>query len=224
MLAYLESPLSLRPATPDDAEPASALIYDTMGTLGDYLLGGSNREETVRLLALLFREGGHLLSFQFSTLAELEGKVIGIAQAVPESDLSKVTIQLVRASAKCFGLRAALRLAWRGFPLAFEGDSEPGEYYVNTLAVESAHRNRGAGRALLADAERRAREKNISTLSLSVMLQNADALRFYQRVGFRMDRKVISRLRVPGVQYNGFYRMIKPVKEQAAAVDEKVQR
>jgi hypothetical protein len=127
------SSLSLRPALPDDAEQASALIYETMGTLGDFLFGQSGREDTLRVLAILFREKGHLLSYQFSTLAEAEGEIAGIAQAMPGADLGKVTIRLVRACAKCFGISAALRLAWRGLPLALEPDAEAGEFYVNKI-------------------------------------------------------------------------------------------
>lgn len=213
MTGLENSSFSLDPATPDDAEQASALIYETMGNLGDYLLGQSNRKDTILALAILFRERGHLLSYQFSTLAKVEGKIVGITQAIPGADLWKVTVRLVRACATCLGLGSAIRLAWRGFPLAFEPDAEGGEYYVNTLAVAPTHRNRGIGRALLEGAERRARNLNFPICSLSVMLQNADALRFYQRVGYCVDRKVISRFHAPGVQYNGFYRMVKRLGE-----------
>jgi ribosomal protein S18 acetylase RimI-like enzyme len=204
---------SLRPAAPDDAERAASIIYETMGTLGDYLLGQTRREDTIRVLAILFREKRHLLSYQFSTLAVEEGEIVGIAQAVPGADLWKATIGLARACAKCLGWRAAIRLAWRGFPLAFEPDAEAGEFYVETLAVAPAYRNRGIGRVLLEDAERRGRVLNFPVCSLSVMLQNTNALRFYHRAGYRLDRTVTTRLRAAGVQYNGFYRMIKRLED-----------
>ena len=211
--------ITLRPAIPEDAEAAAPLIYSAMGTLGDFLFGQPGPEGTIRVLAALFREPGHILSYQFSTLAEAGGSIAGIAQEIPEAELSKATLGLVRAFIKCSGWRAAIGLAWRGFPLAFEGDAEPGELYVNTLAVASAYRKRGIGRALLEDAERRARSLNIPTCSLSVMLHNTEAFLFYQRVGYRIDRKVISKLRAPGVQYSGFHRMIKPVEERPAKTD-----
>ncbi len=216
MISQTSLPVTLRSAVPEDAEPAAALIYETMGTLGDYLFGYAAGGGTLRVLSALFRESGHFLSHQYSILAETEGAIVGIAQEIPESELSAATIQLVRALAKCFGWGAAIRLAWRGFPLAFEGDAEPGELYVNTLAVAPAYRNRGIGRALLEDAERRAQALHIAVCSLSVMLHNTNALRFYQRAGYRVDRKVISKLHAPGVQYSGFHRMIKPLPEQPA--------
>ncbi len=216
MAAFYPPSLILRPATPEDAEPAASLMYETMGTLGDFIFGQPTGAGTTRVLAALFRERKHFLSYQYSILAEMDGTIAGIAQEIPEEELSKATVQLARAVAKCFGWRAAIGLAWRGFPLAFEGDAEAGEYYVSTLAVAPAYRNRGIGRALLEDAARRARDLNISTISLSVMLHNTNAFRFYQREGYRVDRKVISKLRAPGVQYSGFHRMIKLLKDQPA--------
>jgi ribosomal protein S18 acetylase RimI-like enzyme len=215
----MSASITLRPATPEDAAAAAPLIYSTMGTLGDFLFGQPSPEGTIRVLAALFREPGHILSHQFSTLAEAEGTIAGIAQEIPEADLSKATLRLPWAFTKCFGWRAAIGLAWRGFPLAFEGDAEAGELYVNTLAVASAYRKRGIGRALLEDAERRARDLNIPACSLSVMLHNTEAFNFYQRVGFRIDRKVISKLHAEGVQYSGFYRMIKTVEARPVKTD-----
>lgn len=211
MTAQRESALSLRPATPDDADPAAALIYETALALGDYIFGQPGREGTVRRLAILFREKGHLFSHQITTLAVTGGEVVGLAQSIPSADLGMAGVRLVRACVKCFGLGAAIRIAWRSYPLAFEPDAKPGEFYVDTLAVAPSHRNRGIGGALLRDAERQARERGLPVCSLSVMLHNTDALRFYKREGFREDLRYETKLRAPGVQYTGFYRMIKPL-------------
>ena len=208
----------LRPAAPEDAEPAAALIYETLATLGEYLFGQPHAQGTIRVLTELFREKGHLLSYQFSTLAEADREVIGIAQALPSADLGRAVRQIVGACRRRFGLRFALRLAWRGFPLAFEPDTKPDEYYINTLAVAPARRNRGVGRTLLEDAERRGRELGLPVCSLSVMLHNADAKRLYERQGFRIDLKHISRLHAPGVNYSGFYRMVKPIASHGSSV------
>lgn len=209
MAGQIQPALFLRPAAPDDADRAAGLIYETMGTLGDYLFGQANREDVLRVLAILFVKKGHLLSFQCTTLAEAEGEIVGLVQALPGADLWKAAIGLVRACAEGLGFGAAIRLAWRGLPLALEPDAEAGEFYVETLAVAPSRRNHGIGRVLLEDAGRRARDLGFPICSLSVMLQNEHALRFYQREGYRIDRKVTTRLRAEGVQYNGFYRMVK---------------
>jgi ribosomal protein S18 acetylase RimI-like enzyme len=87
------------------------------------------------------------------------------------------------------------------------------------LAVHPRHRNRGIGRALLRDAERQGRERGCPVCSLSVMLHNTEALRFYKREGYREDLRYESKLRAPGVQYTGFYRMIKPLSGTAPSAE-----
>jgi ribosomal protein S18 acetylase RimI-like enzyme len=217
MATLSKSSITLRPANPDDANAAAALIYETMATLGEYLFGQPDAKGAVRTLAVVFRERGHLFSHQFTTLAEVKNEIVGIAQAFPGADLWKVGARLVQVCGKCFGLTAALRFAWRGFPLAVEPDAENGEFYINTLAVAPSQRNRGIGRVLLQNAERQAKKLNFPVCSLGVLLENANAKRFYERAGYREDGKFISRLRAPGVQYTGFYRMIKEINGEGSA-------
>ena len=210
--------ISLRPAVPEDADAAAALIYETALSLGDYLFGQTGPEGTIRVLSILFREKGHLFSHQLTTLAAEGDEVVGLAQSLPAADLWKAGVGLMRACWKCFGLRATIRGLRRGLPLAFEPDAKDGEFYVDTLAVAPAHRDRGIGLALLRDAERQAREKGFPVCSLSVMLHNTDALRFYKRAGYHEDLRYETKLRAPGVQYTGFYRMVKPLALHAIPV------
>jgi ribosomal protein S18 acetylase RimI-like enzyme len=203
--------ISLRPATPADAEAAAALMYETMPTLGEYLFGQPDAAGTIRVLAGIFPAPGHLLSYQYSTLATFGMEAVGIAQVLPSNDMARAAIGLARALRRRFGWAAMLRLIYRGIRLANEPDTEPGEYYVNTLAVAPAWRNQGIGARLLEEAERRGRELGLSVLSLGVLLHNTNAKRFYERVGFREALKYETRPLAPGVKYTGFYRMVKPI-------------
>jgi ribosomal protein S18 acetylase RimI-like enzyme len=212
------SKIFLRPATPDDAGPAAALIYETALSLGDYIFGQTGPAGTIRVLAMLFPEKGHLFSYQYTTLAAEGEEIVGLLQALPVDDLLRAGAGLMRACFKCFGLRSTLRGIRRGWPLAFEPDSKPGEFYVDTLAVDPAHRSRGIGAVLLRDAERQARERGYAVCSLSVMLHNSDALRFYQRQGYREDLRYETKLRAPGVQYSGFHRMVKRLSGEEPSV------
>jgi ribosomal protein S18 acetylase RimI-like enzyme len=55
---------------------------------------------------------------------------------------------------------------------------------VHDLAVLPEHRGRGAGRALLEEAERRARARGSAKLTLEVHHSNEGAKRLYARFGF----------------------------------------
>lgn len=69
-----------------------------------------------------------------------------------------------------------------------EGDipdeTEPGEWYVDTLAVFPEHRGRGVARALLKDAIRRGQSCGLRP-GLLVEKDNHKARRLYESVGFR---------------------------------------
>ena len=55
---------------------------------------------------------------------------------------------------------------------------------VHDLVVLPAHRARGVGQALLAAAQKHARERGCCKLTLEVLSGNARALRSYERFGF----------------------------------------
>jgi len=58
---------------------------------------------------------------------------------------------------------------------------------IVSIAVSPAHRNKGIGSILLDHAIAKMRDR-ISVVELQVSVSNADAVRFYQRRGFRVTR------------------------------------
>ena len=62
--------------------------------------------------------------------------------------------------------------------------------WVNYLAVLPAHRAKGFGRALMAEAEARLLAAGCPKLNLQVRLDNDAALGFYERLGFVRDAVV----------------------------------
>ena len=59
--------------------------------------------------------------------------------------------------------------------------------YVNVLVVAEEAEGRGVGRALMAHAERWARERGCREVCLDVFAGNAGATAFYERLGYRPD-------------------------------------
>lgn len=60
--------------------------------------------------------------------------------------------------------------------------------YVNELRVKEEYRNRGIGSQLLKMVEDKAREQEIYALYLHVEANNQEAIRLYQRYGYRYER------------------------------------
>jgi [ribosomal protein S18]-alanine N-acetyltransferase len=60
-----------------------------------------------------------------------------------------------------------------------------GEAYVQTIGVEPGHRRLGIGTALLVDLLEEAAQRGCSRVDLEVRDDNADAIRLYEKHGFR---------------------------------------
>jgi ribosomal protein S18 acetylase RimI-like enzyme len=69
--------------------------------------------------------------------------------------------------------------------------------YIEDIFVESAHRKRGVGSALLAGLAACAHERNISRIDLHVREDNSAARRLYRRLGFERLRSIVSVLAGP---------------------------
>ncbi len=67
---------------------------------------------------------------------------------------------------------------------AIFGNDEDGGLYVSRLSVHPAHRRRGIASALMAEAEREARQRGLPCLRLGVRLALEDNRRFFASCGF----------------------------------------
>jgi ribosomal protein S18 acetylase RimI-like enzyme len=83
-----------------------------------------------------------------------------------------------------------------------------GTLYVDSLATSPRHRRRGAARALLAGAERRARVLGLDAVSLETDLGNERARALYESAGFEKAGE-----RPPKGGLPGFVAYVKPVRE-----------
>lgn len=78
----------------------------------------------------------------------------------------------------------------------------PGSYYVCAMALFPEYRGRGLGTKLLGIVRELAREAGCTELSLIVFEQNKDAVRLYQRHGFKeADRRAV--VPHPLIRYTG---------------------
>ncbi len=62
--------------------------------------------------------------------------------------------------------------------------------WINYLAVDPAHRRRGIGRRLMAEAERLLRAEGCPKINLQVRASNREVLAFYASLGFAEDAVV----------------------------------
>ncbi len=63
------------------------------------------------------------------------------------------------------------------------------EGYITNIAVSSAHRRKGVGKALLNTLDKTARELSLSFISLEVRESNLSAIELYTKTGYLSDGK-----------------------------------
>lgn len=116
-----------------------------------------------------------------------EDKVIGVIVGYDGAKLHELRQTFIDMAGQDYGIR---------FEGEFPDETEPGEFYLDTLAVKPEARGQGIGRALLSAMVERAHEDTGKPAGLLVDKKNDRARRLYEAVGFRPvgDRLFIGEL------------------------------
>jgi ribosomal protein S18 acetylase RimI-like enzyme len=188
----------VRPAREEDARAVAEAIYLTSPE-GFDLFGGRG-ERALRLIEAAFDKPGSDCSREVVTVAELDGEVAGAMSAFPaeEGDARRRTF-----------LRLALRRRppwrwWRVVRVARHGASHSptppaGSLYIDSLATAERFRRRGVAAALLDEAERVARERGLTAVSLDTRSSNSAARALYEGRGYDVHVQVAASRPIPAL-------------------------
>ncbi len=179
--------VTLRRAAPGDAAEAAPLIYAAGPALYDRLFGPT-RSDALALFQPLFAGTDSLFSHENGTVAVRDGRVVGLALAVPAAGYHRgraVPHLLLRR-----GPRFLLGLLPAVWALRRSTVSPPADsYYLGILAVAPDARGAGLGGLLLAEVSRRAQAAGCACVCLHAEQDNVGARRFYARAGFRVTHE-----------------------------------
>ena len=179
--------LHIRPAQPSDAGFAAPLVSATIGAIGHVLTGTDNDDDAAQVIGQFFGQRGNRLSFTHTLLAEVSGRPVGLAVLYP-GELARALDDPFRAHRRMLGLSPEV-----------VSEGQPGELYLDTLALVPAARGQGYGAALLQACAARARACG---LPLALLVEDGNpAERLYRRQGFRP----VGRMEVAG---HGYTRMM----------------
>lgn len=168
------SDFSLRPASLADA-PFVALVM--MEAIGAQLMeeGIMPEEHIVNIC----RRTDTLYSYKNAVIAELDGKPIGCVIAYNGKgyhDVKTHTFSLIRD-----------KLSFN--PNTMDDETREGEYYLDSIAILPAYRNKGYGRQIIAYAVKCAQEQSLLPV-LACSPENEKAYQLYRSLGFEEDGRL----------------------------------
>jgi GNAT superfamily N-acetyltransferase len=182
MVTSVAGQLVLRAASTDDIAVISRIINVPPEPPLAHLLGPGRAS---RLGDLFVREG-ITIAIPDTTVAVLDGEVVGVMDCGGASRMSLTAGQLLGLLPRILGI------LWPILPRALYGfwvrryvqfEPLPGAFPVAELYVDERQRNRGIGGRLLEHAEVLARERGSPRLSIETGITNP-ARRLYERHGY----------------------------------------
>ena len=190
--------VTVRAARRDDAERVALLLYESSAAKYDQFVG--SRQRAIALLERAFRRAGNTASCETVSVAEVDGRVVGVLAAFSSVEGDRRARRLLRIALLGLGPWRWIE-ALRIFRIGAEATPPPptDALYVDALATDAALRRRGAARALLDDAERRARDAGLAALALDTGEANAPARALYQAAGFTVVAERQAYGAMPGV-------------------------
>ena len=167
----------IRQAVPGDAPKAVPLILEAIGSIAFILTGTTERKEAASVLDGFFRQEGNRVSYQNTLVLQEDRQVVGVALLYDGAKARELGVPLERAEAKKSGLP--------DYRIPTEPDES--EFYLDTVSVSPSYQGKGYGRKLVEAVCLRAREQEHRRIALLVDLDNTDAKRLYEKLGFRVD-------------------------------------
>ena len=174
----------MRPFGPDDATAVAPILYESSGGLYDRYAG--TRALAERAITRALAREGTTASADVVYVAELDGEVAGAMAAMPYPDWTPRAHAFLRVT-----LRSIPPWRWPRAIAVYRASGrvapEPPRscFYVDSLATAVRFRRRGVARALLEEAERRARELDMRYLALDTWIDNHAARSLYAGAGFQ---------------------------------------
>jgi len=204
----MQAKIILRPATVTDIKKLARLWVVTFPDKFGPILGSKAERIICDWLRLSQR---HL---QTTTLVEVGGIVAGyIVLETPSMPRPNDGRWLWYALQLHNGIFGALRSFL--FMVLIDNNRRPGtnEVCIEMLGVAPAWRGEGLAARLMAHAQEVAQSEGVDRLYLNVVSDNLAAFKLYQKMGFEIKKEHHSRILKWITGHNGFYEMVKQVRE-----------
>lgn len=174
--------MNIETATPKDASLIADAILAAIGDeLTDHLAGANHTRREVHdlFMRLAAREDTQYSYLNTRIARNGNGDAMGVCISYDGADLKRLR--------RPFFAEANENLGWNMTEDEIEnlpGETEPDEFYLDTIMTLPQYRGRGVGKALIMDAAAKAAYAS-KPLGLLCDIENHSARRLYDAIGFR---------------------------------------
>jgi ribosomal protein S18 acetylase RimI-like enzyme len=206
-----DRPIRIRQARPADHAEAAGLIFLTGEGLYTFAFY-SEKEKTLKILQALFQKGSNEFTFEDACVATVNGRIGGLIFFLDRAKWKRNKRGMGLKIIKTMGLWETIKRMsrFKRVERLFQ-DMDDKTVYIQHLATVPGLRGRGIGTALIEFCERTAIEAGFSKLALDVATDNRNAIRLYEKLGFRIHGTIEDRVLQGRFNFQGLYRMVKKI-------------
>ena len=162
----------------------------------------------VDIIATVFTQPGHDLSYQYVTFVERDEVIVGMVSGYTAEQHHMSSSSILEKAAGRYNIRFIIISALFSPLLRIIDTISDGDFYLQSIAVDKEHRGEGIGSTLIEFIENSARVAGSKRLSLDVSAKNENARNIYEHYGMIVESHWPKRLVIPGLQ---LLRMTKPL-------------
>ena len=168
----------IRQATPSDAPHLASLIVLAMGNLPAKFVNSDDTAKAIRVFEKFAGLPANQYSYQNALVYENETGICGMITAYDGATLDALREPFLHYIKSTYGA-----------DIHPEDETQPGEYYIDCLAVYPHHQGKGIGKKLIAALCQKAAAEGHPTIGLLVSIENDAAEKLYAGLGFSIVRQ-----------------------------------
>lgn len=165
----------IRRASKEDADAIANLMMLAMGDLPYKFANTKDKDVAFELLKTFILQERNQYSISNIFVDEQENKIAGTITAYDGGKIEILRQPFFDYISKNFHQQK----------FEMELESEAGEFYIDTLAVDPNFQGKGIGKSLILAIINEAKKLGFNKVGLLVSASNADAKRLYEKIGFK---------------------------------------
>lgn len=171
--------MKIRPAQQADVDVVPELMLQAMEDIVFQFIGKDDIGESIEFLSHFFIKTDNQYSYQNTFVMEDEDQqILGSLTAYNGDDLQKLRAPILEYLGSHYD-----------FSTTPENETNGGEFYLDTVSIVPHQQGKGIGSALLKHGIEFAKKQSFKQVGLLVDLENPDAKRLYERLGFQLGEK-----------------------------------